>query len=956
MRAAAALVLFACGALQAQYVVAKFGPSSRYNDQYYGINGWATTGKAVSGDTWSCAWSDDRNTYCTWNDGQGTVAGNGSGRNVGVYIMSADLKAATIQNSMDDFGTSVCVYNGVAGANSCTNQPGSWTDGYTWKSTGLASVHGVLYLSVQRQYDNPPFNTNNASLLKSYDHGLTWCNYTHSTATGCGGNSSTSGVTGDVLTNGQSIWTTTTMRGPTPVTYCQDNSINCPGVDNNGVYTYLTTNASDFSGYRLLRIPTAQLPDLANFTSNVQYWQGSAGADINDPANWTATVGNAVRIIIGNHIGQSQVYYIAALQRYVFIAWEFQEYSTRLTPGGNYSQRVIYSATSLAGPWTASPIIPGDDQYLAYFALFPSTVSQIGPSQVTATFASVGDYTTQAGGSAYALSPYSLHYEPVSLSLSSVPIAAPKYVGHGRDDLIANGLVQDLRFFPEQSSTAAITDFSGNGNTASGAFQGIYTGQGDASFDGQAYYVNTGTQYTGQNFTTFQVFRKQWTTTSYEQIIGNGGSASCPINVYRHSTDFTHPIDDTWNAVVCQAYTSATQFTLDDGVWEMLAIVRNGTTVSYYDAASFTQTTATPIATATIPATNISGNEPLALGQQLDQLSATNQWFLGQHHRFVFYSRALSTQELIRNVIQIEKDAKTRGIALGRTVFANERMLDSQLPGPVYSTRRVLTSYTGPLLRVHRASDSTEMDIGTAVGTDNLDTTTLQSFCGSSTLTVPVWYDQTYHHWDALQATVSKQPIICSSGTIQTSGTNTKPALKFDGARWMTEANFWYFGISAGSCAVGSISASSPAYAAISGWFVPGASSYNSLSSASAMIRNDTIQGAYATINNVNTWPTDTGPANITYDVSSSICMAADSKNLRQWVDSATATPAQYKAAEAGYDRQRFQFNNFGVGTDGAHPQDLIGTVSELFFFPYAIGDEEAAVIRANQKAYFGTP
>jgi hypothetical protein len=388
----------------------------------------------------------------------------------------------------------------------------------------------------------------------------------------------------------------------------------------------------------------------------------------------------------------------------------------------------------------------------------------------------------------------------------------------------------------------------------------------------------------------------------------------------------------------------------------MLAIVRNGTTVSYYDANSFTQTGATPIATATIPSTNISGNEPLSLGQQLDQTSATNQWFLGQHNRFVFYSRALSTQELIQDALSIEASAKTRGIALGRAVFPNERMLDSQLPGPAYSTRRILTGYTGPLLRVHRASDSAEMDIGTAAGSDGLDTVALQSFCGSSTLTVPVWYDQTYHHWDALQATISKQPIICSSGTIQTSGTNTKPALKFDGARWMTEANFWYFGIAGASCGIGSWSASSPAYAAVSGWFVPGASSYNSLSSASAMIRNDTIQGVYATIDNVNTWPTDTGPANITYDVSSSICMAADSKNLRQWVDSATATPALYKASESSYNRQRFQFNNFGVGTDGAHAQDLIGTVSELFFFPYAIGDEEAATIRASQKAYFGTP
>jgi outer membrane lipoprotein-sorting protein len=748
------------------------------------------------------------------------------------------------------------------------------------------------------------------------------------------------------------------MRGPTPVTYCQDNSINCPTVDNNGTYTYLTTNSSDFTGYRLLRIQTSQLQDLANFPTNVQYWQGTAGADITNSVNWTSTVGNAVPIITGHHLGQSQIYYIAALQRYIFVAWEFQEYSTSLTPGGNYSQRVIYSATSLAGPWTASSIVPGDDQYLAYFALFPSTVSQIStsPNLVTATLASVGDYTTQNGGGANALNTYSLHYEPMLLSLSNAPVATPKFVGHGRNDLVMSGLVQDLQFFPEQSSSATITDYSGNGNTANGAFQGIYTGQGNASFDGQAYYVNTNNKYSGRDFTIFQVFRKQWSMSGYEQIISNGSTSTCPINIFRYSTGTSSPVADTWEAAICVAVGSATQFTLADGPWQMLAIVRSGTTVSIYDANSFTQTSATPLVTATIPSTNINSPQPISLGNQLDQLSKTNQWFEGQHNRFVFYNRALSTQELIQDALSIESDAKKRGVVLGRPIFPGERELDSQLAAPVYSTRRILSGYTGPLLRVHRASDSAEMDISTAVGTDNLDTVTLQSFCGTSTLTVPVWYDQSYQHYDAVQTTISNQPIICNAGTLETSGTNRKAALYFDGSRYMTQTNFFYYGISGSECAVASIASGSAAYAAVSGWFNPATTSYNSLTSASAIIRNASIQGLYATVNNASSWTTGSSP-NVAYGASSSVCMAAGSKDLRMWVDETASTPLGYKTSEAAYNRQRLQFNNVGVGLDGVgNSQYLTGTISELFFMPYGIDSAEQGAVQADQKAYFGTP
>lgn len=94
-----------------------------------------------------------------------------------------------------------------------------------------------------------------------------------------------------------------------------------------------------------------------------------------------------------------------------------------------------------------------------------------------------------------------------------------------------------------------------------------------------------------------------------------------------------------------------------------------------------------------------------------------------------------------------------------------------------YSLRKLRSAYTGSAIRVRRASDNTEQDIGFVDG--ELDTSTLTTFCSSTDGFVKTWYDQSGNGYDATQTTASAQPQIVNSGSVILE--NGKPALQFGG-------------------------------------------------------------------------------------------------------------------------------------------------------------------------------
>ena len=96
-----------------------------------------------------------------------------------------------------------------------------------------------------------------------------------------------------------------------------------------------------------------------------------------------------------------------------------------------------------------------------------------------------------------------------------------------------------------------------------------------------------------------------------------------------------------------------------------------------------------------------------------------------------------------------------------------------------YSLRQLSSTYSGDAIRVRRLSDNTETNIG--FFNNELDTSTLSTFCSGTNGFVTTWYDQSGNGNDATQTTASKQPKIYDSVSgVITQG--TKPCIYGDGS------------------------------------------------------------------------------------------------------------------------------------------------------------------------------
>ena len=87
-------------------------------------------------------------------------------------------------------------------------------------------------------------------------------------------------------------------------------------------------------------------------------------------------------------------------------------------------------------------------------------------------------------------------------------------------------------------------------------------------------------------------------------------------------------------------------------------------------------------------------------------------------------------------------------------------------------------AYTGPLIRVRRSSDDTELDIAASV--DGIDSASLLTFVGAGSGYVTKIYDQSGNGNHATQSTASYQPRIVNAGTIETDS-NGDYSIYYDG-------------------------------------------------------------------------------------------------------------------------------------------------------------------------------
>jgi len=139
-----------------------------------------------------------------------------------------------------------------------------------------------------------------------------------------------------------------------------------------------------------------------------------------------------------------------------------------------------------------------------------------------------------------------------------------------------------------------------------------------------------------------------------------------------------------------------------------------------------------------------------------------------------------------------------------------------------YSLRKLRTAYTGSAIRVRRSVDNAEQDIS-FVGND-LDTSSLLTFCGAGNGFVTTWYDQSGNANNATQSTAFNQPQIVSSGAMIT--TNGKNSISFSGTKLMLLASSITIGASNYTSFVGKRAASANRLIGLSRWNTNGYSMY----------------------------------------------------------------------------------------------------------------------------------
>lgn len=267
-------------------------------------------------------------------------------------------------------------------------------------------------------------------------------------------------------------------------------------------------------------------------------------------------------------------------------------------------------------------------------------------------------------------------------------------------------------------------------------------------------------------------------------------------------------------------------------------------------------------------------------------------------------------------------------------------------PNRALSMRRLLSSYTGPLLRVRRSSDNTESDIGyTSAG--DLDTTALLAFCGSGNGFVTTWYDQAGGARHVSQATTASQPAVVTAGA--TSVLGAKPALTFDGTDdylFSTVTGLW----AAGAASVAAVLAGASASA------TPVISEPNAGTAGSMyrMMRTSTTNWNVQATNDAGTslYATSTGGANL-FDGAAHQTFYVDSgTTINTWKDQAAAHVNITATRSGTLTPTRF---SLGAALQTTISPYFSGKMQEVVTWT---GDQTAnrSAVSIGQKSYFGTP
>jgi len=279
------------------------------------------------GDTWIGAWTRDGSVYSPSNDTYGfqnAVYGLKRSANVGFNHLRGDdplaLSGETV-NWMADYGT--------------VNLEGP--DHRTWKSSGCASIDGVLYLVVARhKYGEKSGDPNkrqtavHGSIIKSSDRGKTWTP------------SAKENYDGPMFPG---------PRFATPyfVDYGQDGRETFADGGDRYVYAISNNGFWDNGDNQILgRVPRAKIGDL-----NPADWQFYKGGDGAQDAAWSADAKDAALTLDRpGHLGMTGAVYVPARKGYLMINWHYPAGGGKKPNASYETMWEFYTARKPWGPWT----------------------------------------------------------------------------------------------------------------------------------------------------------------------------------------------------------------------------------------------------------------------------------------------------------------------------------------------------------------------------------------------------------------------------------------------------------------------------------------------------------------------------------------------------------------------------------------------------------------------------
>jgi hypothetical protein len=309
-----------------------------------GVFGVPTKYSQGSGDTWYNTWANDGNIYATSNDTHGF---NGTcDSDIAINELAGSDPTQLTEpyiNCMTSFGHIADV----------SQDP----DDCSWKSGGIISVSGTLYLAVARQgwtgackdESNGEQPSLDASIVKSTDDGRTWSNGFGATDDPGGAAPQWDAAAGRV----QAMFPGQGFSAPFFINYGQDDNP-ASTADGGDQYVYAVSNdgyAYDGNYLILGRVLRSQIGDLN--AADWQFYSGPVGGDGMNSADWSSDLSQATHILTAAHqLSQPDIQYYPSLHEYVLASFYYPWTSSWPSNGSAHSSTFsFYEAPHPWGPW-----------------------------------------------------------------------------------------------------------------------------------------------------------------------------------------------------------------------------------------------------------------------------------------------------------------------------------------------------------------------------------------------------------------------------------------------------------------------------------------------------------------------------------------------------------------------------------------------------------------------------